>query len=100
MPVVIGIVKHRTVGAESGAEDNYRNSRADHKLYVDGFGSIDATHSHLSGFWDINELSSFASAVSSKENEEDRVVCIGAGAGPGQKPERRWVCCLAGHAGR
>ena len=31
-----------------GYEDDYRRSTADHKLYVDGFDSIEAIHNHLS----------------------------------------------------
>ena len=31
-----------------GYEDGYRSSHADHKLYVDGFDSIDAIHNYLS----------------------------------------------------
>ena len=31
-----------------GYEDNYQRSRADRKLYVDGFDSLDALHSYLS----------------------------------------------------
>ena len=31
-----------------GYEDGCRSSRADHKLYVDGFDSIDAIHNYLS----------------------------------------------------
>ena len=31
-----------------GYEDGYRSSRAEHKLYVDGFESIDAIHNYLS----------------------------------------------------
>ena len=32
-----------------GYEDGCRISRAGHKLYVDGFDSIDAIHSYLNG---------------------------------------------------
>ena len=31
-----------------GYEDGCKSSRADHKLYVDGFDSIDAIHNYLS----------------------------------------------------
>ena len=31
-----------------GYKDGCRSSRADHKLYVDGFDSIDAIHNYLS----------------------------------------------------
>ena len=32
-----------------GYEDGYRSSHTDHRLYVDGFDSIDAVHTYLSG---------------------------------------------------
>lgn len=32
-----------------GYEDGHRSSHADHNLYVDGFDSIDAVHTYLSG---------------------------------------------------
>ena len=31
-----------------GYEDDYRRSAVDHKLYVDGFNSVEAIHSYLS----------------------------------------------------
>lgn len=31
-----------------GYEDDYRRSAADHKLYVDGFNSVEVIHSYLS----------------------------------------------------
>lgn len=33
---------------ELGYEDNYRRSVDDHKLYVDGFDSVEAIHNYLS----------------------------------------------------
>ena len=31
-----------------GYEDGHRSSHADHRLYVDGFDSVDAIHTYLS----------------------------------------------------
>lgn len=35
-----------------GYEDDYRRSTADHKLYVDGFDSVEAVHNYLSDLTD------------------------------------------------